>query len=169
MPLLLPVTTADAPQGVLRILNGTAESGTVSIHAIDDAGARSGPATFTLNGSAAVEFTAMDLRSGNATLGLSGGIGTDVGHARLEIETDLQIVPLAFVRAAAGALSAMHDSVRVTPSDGSGQYRYEVPVFNPSTEMTQVSRLRLINPGDSAAAITISARDDSGAEAIGVR
>ncbi|MDE0005619.1 MAG: Ig domain-containing protein [Rhodospirillaceae bacterium] len=167
VPLLLPATTTDASQGVLRILNGTAESGTVSIHAIDDAGVRSGPATFTLNASAAVDFTATDLQSGNAMLGLSGGIGTDSGDARLEIHTDLRIVPLAFVRATDGTLSAMHDTVRAASPDGSGPYRYEVPVFNPSTEMTQASRLRLINPGDSSAAITISARDDSGAGAAG--
>ena len=167
VPLLVPATTADASQGVLRVLKGTTDSGAVSIYAIDDTGTRSGPATFTLNASEAVEFTATDLQSGNATLGLTGGIGADAGHARLEIETDLQIVPLAFVRATDGTLSAMHDTVRAASSDGSGPYRYEVPVFNPSTEMTQVSRLRLINPGDTAASVTIGGLDDSGAEATG--
>ena len=167
VPLLVPATTADAPQGLLRVLNGTASSGAVSIYAIDDAGARSGPATFTLNASAAVEFTATDLQSGNASLGLTGGIGTDSSDARLEIHTDLWIVPLAFVRAADGTLSTMHHTVRMASKDGSRPYRYEVPVFNLSTEMTQVSRLRLINPGDSAAAVTVSGRDDSGAEAAG--
>ena len=102
VPLLVPAGTSSEPQGVLRILNGTDESGTVEIYAIDDAGTRVGPATFTLNASAAVQFTATDLQSGNATLGLTGGIGTDVGDARLEIETELSIVPLAFVRAADG-------------------------------------------------------------------
>ena len=125
---------------------------------------RSGPATFTLNASAAVQFTATDLQSGNATLGLTGGIGTNVGDARLEIETDLSIVPLAFVRAADGTLSAMHDTVRGGASvGGSDGYTYEVPLFNPSSDVTQVSRLRLINPGDAAAAVTIGGRDDSGA------
>ena len=152
---------------MLRILNATDESGAVEIYAIDDAGTRSGPATFTLNASSAAEFTAMDLASGNATLGLTGGIGTEVGDARLQIETDLQIVPLAFVQAADGTLSAMHDTVRGGPTDESVGYTYNVPVFNPSTEMTQVSRLRLINPGDAAAAVTIGGRDDSGAEATG--
>ena len=167
LPLLVTPGTSGDPQGMLRILNGTAESGTVEIYAIDDAGTRTGPATFTLNASAAAEFTATDLQSGNATLGLSGGIGTDVGDARLLIDTDLEIVPLALVRAADGTLSAMHDTVRAASTDGSGQYAYEVPVFNPSTEMSQVSRLRLINPGDAAAAVTIGARDDSGAAATG--
>ena len=56
VPLLVPAGTSSEPQGMLRILNGTAESGTVETYAIDDAGTRSGPATFTLNASAAVQF-----------------------------------------------------------------------------------------------------------------
>ena len=167
VPLFVTASTAGEPQGVLRILNGTSESGTVEIHAIDDSGTRSGPATFTLNASAAAEFTATDLQSGNASKGLSGGVGANVGDARLEIETDLRIVPLAFVRAADGTLSAMHDTVRAASVAEEDRYRYDVPVFNPSTEATQMSRLRLINPGDTAAAVTIEGRDDSGAEATG--
>ena len=167
VPLLVPPGTLGGPQGVLRILNGTDESGTVEIHAVDDAGTRTGPAAFTLNASAAAEFTATDLQSGNVSLGLTGGIGADAGDARLLIDTDLEIVPLAFVRAADGTLSAMHDTVRAASSDGSGQYAYEVPVFNPSTEMVRVSRLRLINPGAAPAAVTIGARDDGGAAATG--
>ena len=166
VPLLVPAGTTGEPQGVVRILNATDESGDVEIYAIGDDGTRSGPATFTLSASAAVEFTATDLASGNATLGLTGGIGTEVGDARLQIETDLDIVPLAFVRAVDGTLSAIHDTVRGAASDGLSGYTYNVPVFNPSTEMTQVSRLRLINPGDAAAAVTIGGRDDSAAEAV---
>ena len=168
VPLLVPAGTSSEPQGVVRILNGTDESGTVEIYAIDDAGTRSGPAIFTLNASAAVQFTATDLASGNATLGLTGGIGTNVGDARVQIETDLSIVPLAFVRAADGTLSAMHDTVRgAAATDGSDGYTYEVPIFNPASDATQVSRLRLINPGDAAAAVTIGGRDDSSAAATG--
>ena len=168
VPLLVPAGTSSEPQGVLRILNATDESGAVEIYAIDDAGTRSGPATFTLNASAAVQFTATDLASGNATLGLTGGIGSTVGDARLQIETDLDIVPLAFVRAADGTLSSMHDTVRgASSTDGSDGYIYEVPIFNPASDVTQVSRLRLINPGDAAAAVTIGGRDDSGAVATG--
>ena len=167
VPLLVPAGTSSEPQGVVRILNGTVESGTVEIYAINDTGTRFGPATFTLNASAAVQFTATDLQSGNATLGLTGGIGTNVGDARLEIETDLAIVPLAFVQAADGTLSAMHDTVRGASASGSDGYTYEVPIFNPASEVTQLSRLRLINPGDAAAAVTIVGRDDSGAVATG--
>ena len=75
VPLFVTASTTGEPQGVLRILNGTSESGTVEIHAIDDSGTRSGPATFTLNASAAAQFTATDLQSGNASKGLSGAWG----------------------------------------------------------------------------------------------
>ena len=188
VPLLVPAGTSSEPQGMLRILNDSAESGTVEIYAIDDSGVRSGPATFTLNASAAAEFTATDLQSGSDTLGLTGGIGTDVGDARLEIETDLDIVPLAFVRASDGTLGEMHPMVRGGAADDSDEetgqsdgtngesgesadesirYTYDVPIFNPASEATQVSRLRLINPGDSAAAVTINGRDDGGAAATG--
>ena len=188
VPLLVPAGTSSEPQGMLRILNDTAESGTVEIYAIDDSGTRSGPATFTLNASAAAEFTATDLQSGNDTLGLTGGIGTDLGDVRLEIESDLDIVALAFVRAVDGTLSAMHHTVRGGATDesdgetsesegmngesdetngGSVAYIYDVPVFNPASDVTHVSRLRLINPGGASAAVTISGRDDSGNAATG--
>ncbi len=85
VPLLVPAGGSAESHGVLRILNGTAETGTVAVYAIDDSGARSGPATFTLNALAAAEFSAVDLQSGNAELGLTGGIGTDVGDTRLVI------------------------------------------------------------------------------------
>ena len=166
LPLLVTSTTNDSATGVVRILNGTDRSGPVHIYAIDDAGTRTGPATFNLDASAAVEFTATDLQSGNATLGLTGGIGTDIGDARLEIETELRIVPLAYVRAADGTLSAMHDTVRAHSVSGVG-YEYRVPIFNPATEMTNVSRLRLINPGNADASVTIEGRDDRGTEASG--
>ncbi len=88
-------TTPGSMRGVVRILNNFEASGAVEIHAIDDAGMRFGPATFTLNALAAVEFDAADRASGNAMKGLSGGIGTLSADVRLEIETDLPIVPSA--------------------------------------------------------------------------
>ena len=168
LPLFVMPATAGAPQGLLRILNDSEESASVEIHAIDDAGARHGPATFTLNALAAVEFDAADLATGNAMKGLSGGLGALAGDVRLEIETELQIVPSAYVRAVDGTLNAMHDTVRAGVAAGVGDgYRYQVPIFNTAAEVTQTSRLRLINPEDEPAAIAIDGRDDTGAAATG--
>ena len=166
LPLFVTSTATDVTTGVVRILNGTDESGTVEIYAIDDAGTRSGPATFTLRASSAVEFSATDLVAGNAAEGLIGGIGIALGDVRLEIDTDLQIVPTAYARAVDGTLSALHDAIRERAVPGGG-YEYLAPIFNLSTQMTQASRLRLINPGDAAASVMIEGRDDYGTAAIG--
>ena len=165
VPLFVPASTSGAAQGVLRVLNDSDASGTVTVYAIDDAGTRSGPATFTLNARAAAEFTATDLANGHAVGGLTGSLGSGAGDWRLEIETELPIQPMAYVRAADGTLSVMHDTVRGT--EVAGRPTYRVPIFNPSTEVTQASRLRLINPGDAVAMVTISGRDDTGAAASG--
>lgn len=167
LPLFVTSTSTDGITGVVRILNMTAESGSVEIYAIDDAGMRSGPATLTLNASAAADFSASDLISGNAMKGLSGSIGTVSGDVRLQIDTDLHIIPAAYVRAADGTLSTMHDVVPARDASDGG-YEYLVPIFNHSAETAQASRLRLINPGDAAAAVTIEGRDDSGTAATGM-
>ena len=168
LPLFVMPATAGAPQGLLRILNDSEDSGSVEIHAIDDAGARHGPVAFTLNALTAVEFDAADLASGNAMKGLPEGLGTLAGDVRLEIETELQILPSAYVLAADGTLNAMHDTVRAGVAAGvGGGYLYRVPIFNAAAEVTQASRLRLINPGDEPAAVAIEGRDDMGAAATG--
>ena len=61
----------------------------------------------------------------------------------------------------------MHDTVHAATTGGSGQHGYDVPVFNPSSDAGQASRLRLINPNDGSASVTISGRDDTGAVATG--
>ena len=166
LPLFVTPTSTDAPTGVVRILNATDESGSVAVYAIDDAGTRFGPATHALDAAAAAEFSASDLTSGNASKGLPEGVGSLSGHVRLEIVTDLQIVPAAYVRAADGTLSTMHDTVRAVEASDGG-YEYLVPIFNPSTETIRPSSLRLINPGNSAASVTIEGRDDHGTAATG--
>ena len=159
-----PGTSGD-PQGVLRIVNDTGEAATVRVLAIADDGSRSGPATIALGATTAAEFDATELQSANAARGLSGGFGPLSGEVRLSIGSDVPVVPMAFVRASDGTLSAMHDMVRPTAGAAGEAYRYEISVFNPSTVVTQASRLRLINPGDTPAAVMIAGRDDSGAVA----
>ena len=154
------------PQGVLRIVNDTGEAATVQVFAIADDGTRSGPATIALGATAAVEFDATELQSANAAKGLSGGLGSISGDVRLTIDSDAPIVPLAFVRASDGTLSAMHDTVRAG-SAAQGAYRYDVPIFNLSTAVSQDSRLRLINAGDTSATVTIEGNDDGAASTGG--
>ena len=173
IPLLVAPGPGGDPQGVLRLANDSDAAVAVSIHAIDDAGNRAGPATLTLGAAAAVELTATELRSGSAAKGLAAGLGSLAGNVRLRIESDAPIVPSAYVRDAAGALAAMNSTVlgAASPRRAAGAepdgYRYDVTLFHPASNLARESRLRLINPGDAAAQITIAARDDAGNPAPG--
>ena len=114
-----------------------------------------------LDTGAAVELDAADLEMGNPSKGLSAGLGGGGGDWRLEIDSDLDIEPLAYVRTDDRFVASMHDLVREE------NMRYSVPVFNSGANLSELSRLRLINPGGAAAEVSISAIDDAGAASSG--
>ena len=160
------VTSADntSQQGFVRIINRSTRAGTVRIHAIDDEGGRFGPVSLSLNARQTRHFNSHDLEDGNPTKGLSAGVGNGVGNWRLELETDLAIESLAYIRTPDGFLTSIH-AVAAQADDGS--MRFQVPMFNPGKNRNQQSRLRLINLGDTSAVIEISGLDDQGNEPPG--
>ena len=129
----------------------------MEIHAIDDSGQRFGPVSLDLNAKASVHFTSADLESGNDAKGLSGGVGDGDGDWRVELSTELDIEPLAYIRTSDGFLTSMHDLVVEA-----GTLRHHVPFFNPASNVSKVSRLRLINPSDADARVEIYGLDDEG-------
>ena len=60
-------------------------------------------------------------------------------------------------------MSSIHEVAAEEQDDGSTRYRYHVPFFNPGSNRTRRSWLRLVNPGQNDLRIVISARDDGGA------
>ena len=143
--------------GFLRIVNHSDRAGTVRMFGIDDAGDRYGPITLTLDASASVRLTAQDVETGNASRGLPRGLGDGAGNWRLDLHTDLDIEPLAYIGNSGGVAAAMHDTVRETATG------YHVAFFNPGSNDSIRSRLRLINPGERSVTVTIRGRDDAGA------
>ena len=165
-----PPGTGDAPavwlfpraddavrQGFARVINHSPEGGTVEITGFDDAGMRYGPVELSIGAGKTVHFNSGDLESGNDAKGLSGGVGTGQGDWRLAFETALDIEVLSYIRTRDGFLTAMHD---VAPAGPDG---LTVVTFNPASNLNQASRLRLINPGDADAGVTITGIDDAGA------
>ena len=146
-------------EGVVRIGNRADRSGTVRIHAIDDDGTRFGPVTLSLDAHEAVTFNSRDLEGGNASKGLSGGVGDGEGNWRLELQTELDVTFSAYIRTADGFVTGMQD---IAPE---AAQTHRVLWFNPGSNTRQVSMLRLTNPGTEAATVGISARDDAGDEA----
>ena len=158
VPLLVSATNS-MRQGFLRIINETGVSGTVRIRAVDDGGNVASTVEIPLRGNRATHLNAGDLEDGNRNKGIPTGIGAPrQGDWRLGFETDLVGVrALAYVRTSDGFLTAMHD---VLPRDAEG--RLVAITFNPATNRTQASRLRLVNVGDDDEAVAIQGEADTG-------
>ena len=160
LPLVLAAGIV-GQEGFVRIINRSGQAGTVSMFAIDDTGARFGPVSLSLDAEETVNFNSRDLEQGNASKGLPAGVGDGRGHWRLELSTALTIKPSAYIRTADGFLTSMHD---VTPQVAN---IHSVDFFNPASNMSKVSRLRIINPGTTPAQVEITGRDDAGDPAPG--
>ena len=158
LPYILAARTAGR-RGFVRIVNRSAQAGTVTLTAIDNAGRNAGTETLDLAASGAIHFSSHDLERGNADKGLSG-VGAGTGHWRLVLTSSLDIQPLAYVRSTTDGFITRIDDVEAE-AEGSGN-RYIVHFFNPGRNRSQRSYLRLINPGRAGTRITISAHDDQG-------
>ena len=163
IPLFMADGDPEQRQGFIRIINHSDESGTVEIEGYDDAGMKypsMGTVTLEIGARETKHLNSMDLEHGNEDKGLTGSLGNGEGDWRLLLYGGgLDIEPLAYVRTLQdGFLTSMHD---VVPD---ASLRQRVPIFNPGRNMDQESSLRLINPGDTEASVTITGRDDSGAD-----
>ena len=152
---LVPAASDTLRQGFVRVINHGEEDGEVSIEAIDDQG-NVHELALSIEAGETVHFNSNDLEDVNADKGLSGSIERGQGDWRLNLASELDIEVLAYIRTKDGFLTAMHDLVPET-DDG-----YRVATFNPARNVNQVSRLRLINPGDDEATVTVYGTDDNG-------
>ena len=154
---LLSQSSATGSVGHVRVINRESTAGTVSIVAYDDTGLRHGPVILDIGAGETVHFDAGDLEEGDSEKGFRAGTGAGSGAWRLALSSTLDIEVLAYAQTQDGLVSGMQDVVART---GAG---YRVALFNPASSMGQLSRLRLINPGAVAAAVTVEGIDDTGA------
>ena len=153
----VPGADAGAVQGFIRIMNNSSRAGEVEIHAVDDTGQRRGPVTLRLDARQVRHFNSDDLERGSASKGLLGGVGDGTGMWRLELETELDIEPLAYIRTPDGFVTSMHQLALATAGD---ELTYRVPFFNPGSNTAIRSLLRVINPNASEVSVTIDGWDD---------
>ena len=165
LPFFLPVPDSDeGPQGLLRIVNHSDESGSVRIEGIDDAGMSHGPVTLALGGQNAAHLDSGDLEAGSPTKGLSEGLGDGDGYWRLRIDTELDVEVLAYARTASGFATSLHGATETTRG-AAGEYVHYVPYLRADRNPRRTSWLRLGNRGPREAEITIEGRDTAGAAA----
>ena len=153
---------AASRHGFARVINHSDQAGAVRIVATDEAG-RARATTLAVGANAAVHFDARDLEQGNPGTGLTG-VGVGEGHWRLALSNapggaPLDIEVLGYVRTPDGLLTSMHD---LAPEAFS---THHVWMFNPGSNRRQVSRLRLVNPHNLGALVSVYGRDDAVAHA----
>ncbi|MDE0005136.1 MAG: SUMF1/EgtB/PvdO family nonheme iron enzyme [Rhodospirillaceae bacterium] len=153
---LFPPKSSLGREGFLRVINLSDASGEVLIYAVDDDDDRQGLVSLTLEAGAAAHLNSTDLEDGNTDKGLFGSTGAGTGDWRLELTSALEIEALAYVRTDDGFVTAIHD---VAPHQG---IHHRIAVFNPGSNTEQASHLRLVNPTDEPAQISIRGIDDAG-------
>ena len=153
---LFPSASEPLREGFVRVINHSAEAGEVTIDPVDDSGREFDTITLSIDASETVHFNSGDLETGNEGKGLSGSTGSGQGDWRLAFSSELDIEVLSYIRTEDGFLTAMHD---VAPVEGD---IHQVAILNPGSNRNQVSRLRLINPTDATAEVTIRGTDDKG-------
>ena len=156
VPLLPAVSDAKGRQGFVRMINRSDVAGEVKIKAFDDTGWGFKAVMLPVDANEAVQLSSDDLEFGNPGVGLRVGTGAGQGAWRLELTSGLDIRVLSYVRAADGVVAAMHDMAPLR--DG----RYRVATFNPGSNADQQSLLRLVNPDEAAAVVTVTGTDDHG-------
>ena len=156
--LMFPSAMDATRQGFARVINHAAMGGTIDIEAIDDGGMAFGPISMEIDANETVHFNSGDLENGKEAKGLPTGTGPGNGDWRLVLSSQLDIEVLSYIRTPAdGFLTSMHDVVALEDNGG-----HHVAIFNPGSNMNQVSQLRVINPGDAAVEVTITGIDDDG-------
>ena len=125
---MIPLLLADGDpfrEGFVRIINHSTVDGSVSIVAIDDEGTRASAIALRLPARGAAHFNSGDLENGNSAKGLAGGVGDGVGDWRLQLTTDVEIEPLAYIRTRDGFLTSVHE---IAPLGRFGGRGWEVAI-----------------------------------------
>ena len=155
----LPPASDPVNLGFVRLINRSNSVGIVNILAFDDTGERFGPVRFSLGAREARHFNSLALEYGSERR-WPHGVGNGTGNWRLEISANADLEPLAYSRSPDGFLTSMN-ALAVETQQGS-TWHYRVPFFQGQSIDGHRSRLRLINPGDLTATVTIAGLDDYG-------
>ncbi len=168
-PTIVPLfvsgsNSANGQQGLLRVINRSNVDGNLAIKANDDAGYRAAESvSLSIGAGESINVNASDLEMGNEAKGIVGAFGQGQGDWWLEVESDLDLDVLAYVRTDDGFVTNVHD---VVPVDKDG---HRVVFFNPGSNTNQVSRLRVVNLEAFETEVEIVGIDDSATETDPVR
>ena len=164
---LLPFVPAagwvDDRQGFVRLVNTWDTDARVDFTATDDAG-NAYELSLEVGAAATLHFNSDDLEYGNPDKGGISGTGAapERGHWRLCFPYGAHgVASTAYIRTRDGFLTDMTPSVHYGGTWDCGQdeelcAEWHIPIFNPASNVNQVSRLRVINNADVDLSVIVS-------------
>ncbi|MDE0420264.1 MAG: collagenase [Gammaproteobacteria bacterium] len=158
IPYFPSASDASGRIGVMRVVNRSERASVLTIIVFNGEGASVGSLVLSVGEDAVVQLDSRDMDAGESAKGLVGGTGSGEGPWRLDVAHLPDVEVLTYVRMPDGLLASVHDLV------ARGGEIYRVGLFNPGSDTSVESLLKLANPTPHAAAATIRGTDDDGAE-----
>ncbi len=166
VPLFLPPGIEQGMRTFTRIFNPSNRAATASITVFNNAGDSFGPVSLSVAASSTVEFDSNDLSEGNTDLGWTGLNITNQGFLRLKPSSNMDIMVRTYIHAASSDTNqaSIHSlgEVKKVSRIRIGSFVMPVYFFNPASNTTFQSQLRLINPTISNIHVVIKGVDDGG-------
>ncbi|APD87598.1 hypothetical protein BM527_16685 [Alteromonas sp. Mex14] len=159
----VPPADNSEQQGFLRFINTSADRQQVVLSGLDDSG-QAGVTTilFSLLPGESKQMNSDDLEFGNQEKGLTGYFGDGTGSWRITVQAE-EVKTSAYIRTSEGFLTQVDAFV----PNAFGK-EHEIPMFNPSSNSNQVSKLRIINNSDVKNVFEITGTDNKGRAPGGV-
>jgi len=154
----VPSSTNQLQQGFLRFTNPNLNAVQVTISGIDDMGnPGQSTLTFEVASLASQQLNSDDIEFGNGSKGITGFLGVGIGNWRLDVTTSGDLGVSSYLRTNEGFMTKIGDIVPNT-----NQTSHIIPMFNPGSNVNQVSILRVVNLSNSTNDINILGIDDNG-------
>ena len=154
----LPARGTGTAQGFTIVQNRSGSDVDVDITAWDDEGTSYGPTRVTVSANAVFGFNTTDLEEGSTKRPMDG-VGDGEGHWRLTLRTRGDIAVKPYARVPGGFVTALAERA---PTVAHGRTAYRVDFFNPASNRSARSILRLVNPHAAENDVTITAIDALG-------
>ena len=156
VPLFPAANDEHSREGLVRVVNHSDQSGVVYITARDESGTIYDRVSLELKANGAAQFNSNDLELGNSNIGLSGSTGSGQGAWYLTLTSELEFDVFSYIVSNGEYIVPVHE---IAP-----EYKniHKVALFSPSSDASENSLLRIINPSNNDVLVEISGTDDWG-------
>jgi len=141
----------------IRIINNENTSALVTVSGSTENGdAGQSDITFTIQPNETKSLRVIELQNGSVTKGLTGQFGDGNGPWKFTINSPLNFDLYAYIRSSKGYITKLNDTITKKGN------QFHIPIFNPGSNLTKVSYLRISNNEANASQIQITGTDEDG-------